>query len=503
MKILNAQEMKQADMLTMKEENIPSFELMKRAASACHNWLLTNILTYNYHIFCGPGNNGGDGLLIARLLAGKYTKVKVHVVNDSDNESPTFKEAMIYLNKRPNIEINYIKTVADLPKIELKENVIDAIFGIGLNKPVSGIFKETIEHINKYSKNTIAIDVPSGLFSEKNDYTQQTIIQASYTLTFHPPYLSFFFEENYKYVGEFVSLNIRLLTEKFARDKNIKYNILKRKEIAKIITPRQKFAHKGDFGHGLLIAGSLGKIGAAVMAAGAALKSGIGLLTVHTPKCGTTILQTAVPDAMLTVDQLEDHSSEFYELNKYKAIAIGPGIGLKRPTILMLKVLIEESTTPLIFDADAITIISENKDWLNKIPKNSIFTPHPKELEKLIGHTTDSYERSQKTMEFANKYGCFVILKKANTEIYTPDSECYFNTTGNPAMAKGGNGDVLTGMLLAFLSQGKTPLNTCKLAVYLHGLAGDFAAEKYGQHSVLASELINFIHKAFKIISKE
>jgi len=500
MKILNSQQTQLVDKYTIENQPIKSINLMEKAANKCYNWIQKNIEATSFKVFVGPGNNGGDGLAIARMLYNSKYRVEVYILNITKKYSEDFDENLKRLIEIPDFLIFKLKNITDFPTIFEDDVIIDAIFGSGLNKPVSGLVADVINLLNEKSKTIIAISTPSGLFTEQNHVEPQTIIKANYTLTFQSPFLSFFFGENYDYVGEFIVLPIGL-DEKFIETLECNYLTIEQDFIKKILKPRKKFSHKGNYGHGLLIAGSLGKMGAAVMAAKACHRTGIGLLTVHTPKCGCEILQTTSHETMLSVDQQEEHSSDFYDLTPYKTIAIGPGIGLKRPTRLMLKVLIETYKCPTIFDADAITIIADNKDWLNKITKNSIFTPHPREFERLIGTSQNNFERSQKASDFSRKFSVYVVLKGAHTEIYCPDGICYINTTGNPGMAKGGSGDVLTGMILSFLTQGYTEKEACLLGVYVHGLSGDLAASKYGVISMQPTDLIKSIYKSFEMLS--
>jgi NAD(P)H-hydrate epimerase len=238
-------------------------------------------------------------------------------------------------------------------------------------------------------------------------------------------------------------------------------------------------------------------MGAAVLAAKACLRSGPGLVTAHIPRSGNTILQTAVPEAMLFLDADEDIFSGIPDLSGYSSIAIGPGIGQADATRRALKHLIQNSNLPLIFDADALNILGESKTWISFIPKGSIFTPHPKEFERLVGKSSDDFERNKIQREFSIKHGVYVVLKGAHTAITTPDGNCYFNTTGNPGMATGGSGDVLTGILAGIKAQGYSSLETCLLGVYIHGLAGDFAAEERGHEALIAGDIIQHLGNAF------
>ncbi len=503
MKLLSCNQIREADAYTILNEPIKSIDLMERAASNSYKWLAKRIRKeQTFLIFCGLGNNGGDGLVLARILAKNDFKAMVYIIKHSDNCSVDFKTNEERLTKIKNIEINYISESSQLNSIIFpKYNVIiDAIFGSGLSKPISGLVKEIVELINKNKSITISIDIPSGLFGEDNsDNDYQAIIKADYTLTFQFPKLSFLFAENDDYVGNWQLINIDLHPE-FIKNIDSDYELLYESDIKPKLKPRNKFSHKGNFGHALLISGSYGKMGAAILASKAALKIGAGLLTTHIPKCGYNILQTTIPEAMLSIDSSKKMISDNIKIENYHAIAIGPGIGIKEETAKSLKLLIQNSNIPVIFDADAINILSENKTWLSFIPKNSIFTPHPKEFERLVGKTTNSYERLKKQREFALKYASFIIVKGAYTSIACPDGKIFFNSTGNPGMATAGSGDVLTGILLGLLSQSYSAKDTCLLGVYIHGLAGDIAAQRESHESLIAGDIINSISKAYKKI---
>ena len=268
-------------------------------------------------------------------------------------------------------------------------------------------------------------------------------------------------------------------------------------DIKPFLKKRNKFSHKGNFGHSLLISGSKGKIGAAVLGARACLRSGSGLLTVRIPHCGYSILQTAVPEAMTQSDEEEDCITHTGNFTETMHVAVGPGIGTSISTKKMLLDLLERTKKPIVLDADALNIISESQDYIKMIPSFSILTPHPKEFERLAGKSKNDFERHEKQLQFSKENNVIVVLKGAHTCITTPEGKAYFNSTGNPGMAKGGSGDVLTGIILAFLSQGYEPINAALTGVYIHGLAGDITAKEKGTYSMIASDLIENLPKAF------
>jgi NAD(P)H-hydrate epimerase len=501
MKILPVEKIREADAFTIKNEPIPSIDLMERAAKQCFKWLKKRTDNLQpVQIFCGPGNNGGDGLVIARMLHNAGYQVKVHIVRFTEKGSEDFNINLDRLKTCDNIELSEIRDGDTLPDITPDELVLDAIFGSGLSRPVAGFTARLIEKINKSGTVTIAIDTPSGLFSDENSTDKKgAVIEADYTLTFQLPKLAFLYPENDQFVGEWHVLPIGLM-EEFIESVDVKNYLVDNVEASQLLKPRNKFAHKGTFGHALLIAGGYGKMGAAVMSARAALRAGAGLVTTHVPKSGHQIIPTAVPESMVSIDEHEEVFSKHPDLSLYNAIGIGPGLGQRMETQKALKLLIQNAPVPLLFDADAINILGENKTWISFIPKSSIFTPHPKEFERLVGKSSNHFERHEMQKEFSNKHSVYVVLKGAHTCITTPNGESFFNSTGNPGMATGGSGDVLTGIILGLLAQNYHPQEAAVLGVYLHGLAGDIAAKQLTQQSMIAGDIIENLGKAFRKI---
>ncbi len=508
MKILSTQQIKQADAYTIENEPIASIDLMERAARECYNWLLSNLL-YNkpYKIFAGNGNNGGDGLALARMLCDCNESVQVFLL--SENLSPDAQINYIRLKEQNIAQIIILNEINSFPQLSENDIVIDSLFGSGLTRPLQGFVAEVVEKINNSNAKIISIDIPSGLFGEDNTanyFTEkseyQSVIKADYTITFQFPFLSFLFPENAEYVGVWEVLDIGL-HPKFIEEVQTDYYLVEKQDISNKIKSRSKFAHKGNFGHALLIAGCYGKMGAAVLAAKASLRCGVGLLTVHLPSKGVDIVQVAVPEAMLQIDNSGTRFSAISELSQFQAIGVGPAIGKNTLSVNALHELIVIFRKPMVFDADAINILSDNKEWLNELPENCIFTPHVKEFERLVGLSSNNYERLQLQIEFAKKYKCFLILKGAHTAIACPDGVCYFNTTGNAGMATAGSGDVLTGIILSFLSQGYTPKEAAIMGVFVHGFSGDMAVEKKGQISLIASDIIDYLPEAFLKIKSE
>lgn len=496
-KILPVEKIREADAYTIKNAPIESIDLMERAALACYEWLRPFLKKNSQVRFvCGPGNNGGDGLAIARMLAEDDINVAVWILNFTDKRSLDFKANQERLYKVGNVEIIEISDAAKLPEIEEEFVIIDAIFGSGLSKPIKGFVAEVIEIINNSEAVCVSVDIPSGLFADENT-KEDAIIKADYTLSFEFPKYAFLFAKNHEFVGDWHILPIGL-SDAFISEVEVKNYLTTAATCIDLLKVRAKFSHKGNYGHAFLITGSNSKMGAAVLASKACLRSGVGLLTTHIPFKGNHVLQTAVPEAMLSLDRFENYISEIPDLRAYNAIGVGPGIGMEEQSHNAIKVLIQNAKVPLVFDADALNILAEHKTWLGFLLPNTILTPHPKEFERLAGKTDNEFERLQLALDFAVKHQVIVILKGAHTAVCSPQGNCYFNSTGNPGMASAGSGDVLTGVILGLLAQSYSPLEASILGVFIHGLAGDLALKKCGHEALIAGDIIDYLGKAFK-----
>lgn len=499
MKIFPIEQIREADAYTIKNEPIADIDLMERAATELFEWIEAYVdPDQKIIIYCGLGNNGGDGFALARMLAEIMYSVDVHVLRYSEKMSPSCQINYDRAKKIKSIRLFDIEETSSLPEIKENQVVIDAIFGSGLTRPVTGFIGKVVDHINASKARVIAIDAPTGLFCDASNREHKgAIIRARYTLTFQFPKYGFLFPENEQYVGKWEVLPIGLHPE-YIRNTKTKDYYLRWDLIKPMLKPRSNFSHKGTFGHGLLVAGSYGKMGAAVLAAKAGLKAGAGLITAHIPRSGNTILQSVVPCAMVNHDESEEIFSTCPDTSAYSAVAVGPGLGLKEETQNALKLLIQNHGGPIIFDADAINILGENKTWIPFAPQGSIYTPHPKEFDRLIGPSNNDFERNEMQREFSVKNRAYVVLKGGYTAITCPDGSCYFNSTGNPGMATGGSGDVLTGILLGLLAQGYTPFETCLIGVFIHGMAGDLAFEKWSYEALNANNIAHNLGKAFK-----
>lgn len=501
MKILPIDKIREADAYTIKHEPIADIDLMERAATELFEWIEAKTdPAKKIKIICGLGNNGGDGFAVARMLNDVGYDVTVFIVWYGKQMSPSCKINYDRVRKTKLIRIIDLKEGDKVPEFAENEVVVDAIFGSGLTRPISGFIGDIVDQINESRAIVISVDAPSGFFCDlTNTSNNGSIIHADYTLTFQFPKYGFLFPENDKYVGHWEVLHIGLHPE-FINSVGVDNYFLTIKDCKRLIKSRNKFDHKGKFGHGLLIAGGYGKMGAAVLASKSGLKAGAGLITTHIPSKGNDIIQSTVPAGMVNIDVDDKVFSEVPNLAPYNAIAVGPGIGTEEVTQKALKLLIQNAGLPIIFDADALNILAENKTWIPFIPKKSIFTPHPKEFERLVGASSDNFEQNHMQREFSIKNQMYVILKGAHTVISCPDGNCYFNSTGNPGMATAGSGDVLTGILLGLMAQGYASLETCLLGVFLHGLAGDIAFDKWGLEALTAGNITHNLGKAYKTL---
>ncbi len=493
LKILNSPQIKACDAYTIKDGPILSIDLMERACLAFVSWFTPRfVITQTVGIVCGTGNNGGDGLGIARLLKEWGYQVKVWIVRGEGKETPDFAKNLSRLNGK--VDLFEITSTDDQGLFHDMDVLIDAIFGSGLSRPAEGIYAQAITCINSTQAVRIAVDIPSGLRADQ--HSVGTIVKADHTVSFQLPKLAFLLPENSPYVGEWHCVDIGL-SKKFLQDVAASYFYLTHKGIKKKIRKRSKFSHKGNYGKALLIAGSYGKMGACILASRAALRSGLGLLTLHVPQVGYQIVQTAVPEAMAIIDPDEKLFSKTGSLEGYDVIGVGPGIGQDPRTADAFAKVLEQSR-PMVIDADALNILGSRKELLGHIPTGSILTPHPKEFERLVGPWSDDFERLEKQKQLARETKGVIVLKGAHTSIATPGGDVYFNATGNPGMATGGTGDVLTGILTGLLAQGYPAVDAAMLGVYLHGLSGDLACRERGPNSVIASDLIDQISAAFR-----
>ena len=510
MKILSATQTRLLDQATIKEQRITSDELMERAAEALAEWFFKAFPRAEWnpsgermlYLLCGPGNNGGDGLALARLLHQAGYEPQVWLL-PATTYSPDWLAQSQQLPEAVSIaELG----ARNLPTILPTDVVVDALFGTGLTRPLAGLAATVVEHVQAAAPAVVvAVDLPSGLLADAPNPVGSPIVRAHATVCFGLPKLAFLLPQNAEFVGEWEVKDIGLSAQ-FIADTATPWHYTDAAAVAGALPARPRFSHKGTFGHALLLAGSRGKMGAAVLAAGACLRSGVGLLTAHIPGCGYAIFQISQPEAMCLTDPQADFISELPELNPYQAVGIGPGLGQADASLAVLHQLLKDAAKPLektglplplVLDADALNLLGQHRALLKLLPENTVLTPHPKEFERLTGPARDDYHRLELLRDFAKKHRCLVVLKGAYSCLATPTGELHFNSTGNPGMATGGSGDVLTGVLLALRAHAQLPaFAAVRLGVYAHGRAGDLAAQETGEAGLVAGDVVRHIGPA-------
>lgn len=500
MKIFTSAQIHELDKYTIEHEPITSLNLMERAAKA-----LTRSIEEEWSsrtpmvVFAGPGNNGGDALAVARLLAEDGYQVSVYLFNVHNKLSADCASNKKRLTEGKRVK-SFTEITVNFDPPQLNENmvVIDGLFGSGLNKPLAGGFAAMVKYINQSAAKVVSIDIPSGMMCEDNTYNiHANIIRADLTLTLQQKKLSMMLADMQQYLGRLKVLDIRL-SQEFMQKAACKYKLLEENDIRSLLRPRNDFAHKGSMGNALMIAGSYGMTGAAILSTKACLRAGAGKVTTHTPKRNYDIMQISVPEAVLQLDHEETYFSEPTETEPFDAVGIGPGLGTNEGSAIALIAQIRRCTCPLVIDADAINILASHRAWMQQLPKDIVMTPHPKELDRLAGNTsTNCFERLSKASELAERLQAYIILKGHYSALCLPNGCIEFNSTGNSGMATAGSGDVLTGIITALLARGYEQADACRIGMYLHGLAGDLAIKDLGKESLIASDLINYLPKAF------
>jgi hydroxyethylthiazole kinase-like uncharacterized protein yjeF len=501
LKILNAQQLKEADAYTIANEPVSPIDLMERAATQCADWLLRrDVSERQVRIFCGKGGNGGDGLAIARLLANNGVETTVYILELGKKGTHEFELNRERLQSFP-VSLHQIFSEVHFPQLSAADLIIDALYGFGLNRPLQGLSAALVKHLNASGAEIISIDLPSGLFADASSIGNITIC-ARHTLTFECYKLALLAAENAVAIGEVHVLPIQLHPS-FLNQLDTDFEATDKARINNIFKPRNRFAHKGTFGHALIVGGSYGKIGAIVLAASACLRSGAGLVTAYIPSCGYEILQSVAPEAMTLTDVGEKALSQPPpEIDRFSALGIGPGMGLEKDTGNVLRFIVNHCKKPMVLDADALNGLAAQPELLAQLFQNTILTPHPKEFERLFGACANDFERIYLAKKKAAELSVVIILKGHHTIIALPDGKVYFNTTGNAGMAKGGSGDVLTGILTGLLAQGYSPADAAVLGVYLHGCAGDSAAKRLGGEAMTAGDLVTHLSNAFLGLNK-
>lgn len=500
MKIFGASQIRACDTYTIHASKISSYELMERAAGKCAEWVNNNLPhDAAFIVLCGSGNNGGDGLALTRLLHKQGYTAKAFLLRLGDELSEDCRKNFERLKSIDDelLEILPVDSlIADVPEHVI---IIDALLGTGINRSAEGWLADFIEHINELPNDVISIDMPSGMPADTIPEKGAAMIEASHTLSFQFYKRAFLHPEIGNNAGDIHILDINL-SDTFIESTHTSCHILDKVEIDRIYKKRLRFTHKGDYGLAYIVAGSKGMMGAAILATKAALRSGAGKVKTLVPECGYNIMQISVPEAMVGVSG-ETCISRIKEWEQATTIGIGPGLGTAEATALAFADFITACKEPLVVDADGLNILASHQDLLHRLPADSVLTPHPKEFEKLFGKSKDSMFMLELARSQSMKYNIYIVLKGHNTVIVSPEGECWYNMTGNAGMATGGSGDVLTGMITGFMAQGYDSFDATKLGVYLHGLAGDYAMEKWSENAIVAGDIIDNMGKAFATIN--
>lgn len=496
MNIFSAEQLYQADQITVQKNGITTLDLMEHAGTQVFNWLHSRMqgAQVPVRIFCGIGNNGGDGLVLARQLIQHGYNVHTYVVNCSDKRSKNFLTNYDRVKQVTKNWPTLIRGEEDFPEIHRDDVVVDAIFGIGLNRCMGGWIKSMVQHLNNAGAFILAIDMPSGLYANAPIEDPEAVVKANHTLSFQLPKLAFFMPSTGHFTQTWEAVDIGLDPE-FLMTQPPLATLLHKQHLLSWYKPRPKFSHKGNFGHSLIAGGSYGKIGAVILSTKAALRIGSGLVSAHVPKCGVSILQTAVPEAMVSSSEAEEELDLLPMAEDY-TYGIGMGMGTSDASLKALETFLNNQQKPVVLDADALNLLASNKELYKKIPEQSVLTPHPGELKRLIGDWADDFDRLAKTQEFASKHKVIVLIKGAHSAVCF-EQGTFINSTGNPGMATAGSGDVLTGMITGLMAQGYPSWQAAAMGVYLHGSAGDIAIHELGYQALLASDITANIGPAF------
>ena len=503
MKVFSKEQIYEGDKLTAERQKISSTDLMERAGTQIFNWMHTKMqgAQVPIHVFCGIGNNGGDGLVLARHLITHGYNVNTFIINCSDKRS---KDFLINYDRIKNVTKKWpvlLSCAEEFPEIQPEDIIVDAVFGIGLNRPVDEWVKKLFMHFRASKAFTLAIDIPSGLFPDKAVEDEDAVVWAGFTLSFASPKLVFFLPETAKYTVQWEVLDIGL-DQEFLIATQTEVELIGKHEVLPNYIPREKFSHKAQFGHALIIGGSYGQIGAVILASRAALAAGAGLISAYVPKCGYHALQSSFPEAMvITGSDQEKITSIKFDIEP-TVVGFGVGVGVDAKTITAFSAFLKSNTSPLVIDADGINILAKKKSLLKLLPEATILTPHPKELERLIGTWKDDFDKLNKIKVFSKKYKLIILVKGANS-ITVYEDKCYVNTTGNPGLSTAGSGDVLTGVITGLISQGYSPLVATIFGVYLHGKSADIAVNDFGYQSLIASHVIDYMGEAYLDLFKQ
>ena len=504
MKIFTNDDIRKIDRYTIDEEGISAHELVMRVAEGVtaeivKRWRPTRPLT----IFAGPGNNGADALAVARMLIEQGYDPEVYLFNIRGNslsrECRTCRDELLATGRARLIEIT---DSMEHPELTERHLVVDGLFGSGLRDHLGGGYCMLVRDINESGADVVSIDIPSGLFADWNPNTRaRNVVHATLTCAVQFPRLSFFMADNAELTGQVKTIDIGLSAAAI-RATPTKYHLVEAHDLRRVLRPRKDFSSKADYGTALIVAGSYGIMGAAVMSARGALRSGVGKLSVHSPRCGFNILQTAVPEALYHHDKNDIIVTDMTPAHEYSAIGIGPGLGTADSTMQALETMIRTYRKPVVLDADALNLLSRRNAVLAMLAPGTVLTPHAGEFDRLFGAQPSSEARLIKAIDVCRRHNIVIVLKGHYTATVRPDGKVFFNSSGNPGMATGGSGDVLTGVITSLMAQGYRSELAAVAGVFIHGLAGDIAAERHGSWGMTACDIADCLGEAIKMITE-
>ena len=502
MKIFTTENIRKIDRYTIDDEGVSSQELIHRVAEGVVGEIISRWSPSKpTMVFAGAGNNGADALIVAKLLIEAGFNTHVVLINvKGDSLSRDCRLAREELMSLGNVSMTEVVPAAHIPPLTADHLVVDGLFGTGLHNPLEGGYMAMARYINESGATVLSIDVPSGMFGDWNTRVlARNVVHADYTVAVQFPRLAFFLSDNADLVGKWKVVDIGL-SRRAIEETPTKYFYIEKDDVKRVLKVRPDFCSKADFGHALLISGCYGMMGAAVLAARGALRAGVGKLSVHSARCGFNVLQTAVPEALFSPDRNDIVISDMTPRFSYTAIGVGPGIGTNDATKGALETLIKTIKRPMVLDADALNIIARNPSLIDHITPGSILTPHAGEFDRIFGSQASAEVRLLKALEVAHKYKLIIVLKGHYSATVRPDGKVFFNSTGSAAMATGGSGDVLTGIITSLLAQGYKSEAAATAGVYIHGLAGDIAARSEGDYGTTAADIAASVGKAIKEI---
>ena len=498
MKIFSGKQMKDWDAYTMQEDGITDSELLASISATIGRYIIDmhGDESRSFTVLCGSGNNGSIGIAIAKLLYAEDFEVDI-IWLKTTAPSGLFFHQLDSLPIDDSIKVLSVSEGDVFPDFEPDAVLIDAIYGTELNRSLKGYWADLVEFVNTLINTVVSIDMPSGMLSDF--YTDGVSVYADEVICLATPKLGYFMGSNLKRFDDIMYIPNEH-SKAYEQNTETDNYITQKIEMGLYLKSRDKWMNKDDFGHALLVMGKEGMMGAAVLSSRACMRSGVGKCTVQVPACGRDVLQISNPEAMVIVDINDKYITQNIDYEQFDAIGIGCGIGINNETASVLSHIFSNANKPLVVDADALNIIAKNQELLSILPRGTILTPHVKEFDRLFGNAPNDFVRLDTQKAKSREYGIVIVLKCHNTSITDERGQTYFNTTGNVGMATAGAGDVLTGIICGLLAQGYAPNHAALIGVFLHGMAGDIVQNKISAEAMIASDLIENIHKAFDVI---